>query len=280
MKLIDLHVHTNFSDGMFSPEEAVKYAHQVGLSAIAITDHDTTDGVKPAQEAAKEYGIEIIPGIELSSYLSEFLVDEIHILGYFIEWENDKFQEKLSLLKAKRVERAKQIIKKLAYLGVKINEERLFQLADRSTIGRLHFAQIMVEDGYVFSIRDAFYNYLGEGRPAFVPKMYLTPQETIKIILDVKGIPVLAHPNIQEIDEKVIKELTSQGLKGIEIFCSKLDEETAGYFQNLAKQSNLLVTGGSDCHGKILTRDIVMGTVQVPYTVLEELKKAKQTLFP
>ena len=280
MKLIDLHIHTNFSDGMFSAEEAVAYAHKMELSAIAITDHDTTNGIKPAQEAAAKYNIEIVPGIELSSYLSEFLVDEIHILGYFIEWENDKFQEKLSLLKAKRIERAKQILKKLSHLGIKINEERVFQLAGQSVIGRLHFAQIMVEDGYVFSIRDAFYNYLGEGRPAFVPKMYLTPQETIKMILDVKGIPVLAHPNIQQIDEKVIKELVAQGLKGIEIFCSKLDEQTAGYFQHLAKENNLLITGGSDCHGKILSRDILMGTIEIPYSILEELRKAKQTLFP
>ncbi len=280
MSFIDLHIHTNFSDGSFSPQEVVEYAHHKGLSAIAITDHDTTDGIKSAQESAqKKSNIEVISGIELSAYLSDFIEDEIHILGYLVEWENEKFQRTLSFLKEKRIERAKEILKKLYCLGVMINEERLFHLAGKSAIGRLHFAQIMIEDGYVSSIRDAFVGYLGEGRPAFVPKMYLSPKEAIKIISDVKGISVLAHPKFWEINSNVIKKLVDQGLRGIEVFCNKLSDGESTHFQNLAKENNILITGGSDCHGKIGNRNVLMGNVKVSYNILEQLKKYKRENF-
>ena len=279
MSFIDLHLHTNFSDGVLSPEEVVKNAHDKGLVAIAITDHDTTDGIQRAQEAAEKYDIELIPGIELSAYLSDVFGEEIHILGYFIDWNNEKFQNTLSLLKEKRTERAKEILNKLYSLGVKIDEERLFQSVGRGAIGRLHFAKMMLEEGYVASIRDAFLEYLGDGRPAYVPKMYLEPKETINIISDVKGIPVLAHPSYGEIDDTVIKKLMVDGLKGIEVFCGRLNDNVSKYYQKLAQQYDLLITGGSDCHGKIGTRDMLMGTVQVPYSILEELKKYKEANF-
>ncbi|MFH1784344.1 MAG: PHP domain-containing protein [bacterium] len=275
MSFIDLHLHTNFSDGAFSPEEVIKYAHERDLSAIAITDHDTTDGIARAKAAAEEYDIEVVPGIELSAYLADVFGEEIHILGYFIEWQNEEFQKILSMFKQKRVERAKEILQKLDNLGVHLDEMELFASVGNGAIGRLHCAKKLVEKGHVMSIRDAFIEYLGDGRPAFVPKMYLEPAQTIKIIQDVKGIPVLAHPNIGDINADIVKDLAGKGLKGLEVYCNKLNGDAARHFVCMAQENNLLVTGGSDCHGNIGSRDMLMGSVKVQYSILEDLKKYK-----
>ena len=173
-------------------------------------------------------------------------------------------------------QRAKEILQKLDNLGVHLDERELFASAGNGAIGRLHFAKKLVEKGYVLSVRDAFIEYLGDGRPAFVPKMYLEPEETIKIIEDVRGIPVLAHPNIGDITEDIVRELTSKGLKGLEVYCSKLNGDAARHFACIAQENNLLITGGSDCHGNVGSRDMLMGNVKVPYSILEDLKKYKK----
>ncbi len=273
---VDLHIHTNFSDGIFSPEEVVRYAQEVGLSAISITDHDITDGILPAVKEGIKRGIEVIPGVELSVESKNSSEGEMHILGYFINWEDIQFQKQLKLFRDARKKRAIHILKKLYQVGVKLDEEKLFKIAGIGSVGRLHIARLLLEEGYVDNIKEAFQKYLGKNRPAYVPKFRLTPEDAIKMIKNIGGVSVLAHPFYGNYgDRNIIEELVRFGLKGIETWHSKHNEEVKKSFDNLAKEFNLIVTGGSDCHGPAGDEPSLIGTQNVPYEVLLNLKQAK-----
>lgn len=274
----DLHIHTKYSDGTLSPDESVKYAQRVGLATIGITDHDTTEGIPGAIKEGSKRGIEVIPGIELSVELKNSHHQEMHILGYFINWEDSSFQQKLKLFRKTRERRAYHILDKLKGLGVEIDERRLFEIAGIGVIGRLHFAKMLVENKAVSHTQEAFWKYLGDGKPAYVPKFRLSPYEAIKMILRVGGIPVLAHPHFNSINCNVIKSLVNSGLKGIEVWHTKHSTDETAKFKKMADKFGMISTGGSDCHGAMNNEPPIMGKVRVPYSAVIELKKYKNNL--
>lgn len=272
-KYVDLHVHTTISDGALTPEEVVEYTCKEGLAAIGITDHDVTDGIEIAQNAASKYGLEIVPGVELSS---DYGKKEVHILGYYMDCKDEEFQKKLTLFRKARYERAKEMVKRLKSLGMEIDFERVEEIAGKGSIGKPHIAQALVERGYVSSIPEAAWKYLGSGGPISVPKYKLRPSEAIDIVLKAKGIPVLAHPAGTKVDE-LIPQLVKNGLMGLEAYDAVNPPSVANYYIGLAKKYDLLVTGGSDCHGKV-KGEMRIGKLKTPYEIVERLKEAKAKL--
>ncbi len=271
---VDLHVHTHFSDGSFSPDEVVECALKNNLAAIGITDHDSVSGIEPAMASARKTQLKIIPGVELTAEANN---KEVHILGYCIDWQNSQFQNRLTMLQEVRRERAKKMVEKLKELGVNISFPDVRKLAGVGTIGRLHLAQVILQAGYVNSVEEAFRKYIGDNGPAYVKKYRLTPRETIEIIVEVGGIPVLAHPSLLNNDE-LIPQLVKDGLKGIEVCHTNQNPETSSHYQNLAREYGLIPTGGSDCHG-LAKGAVLMGKVKVPYEWLERLVNRDSDYF-
>jgi len=266
---IDLHIHTKFSDGTLSPEQVVNKAIQLNLSAIAITDHDTTEGIYPALKKAKSTSLEVIPGIELSTHYSE---QEVHILGYYFDYQGAYINNILKKLQQKRVDRAKKIVEKLNQLGIEISYERVRTIASGPSIGRPHIAEAMIEKHYVNSMKEAFDKFIGEDAPAYVHRAKLTPFEAINIIKQANGIPVLAHPGLLK-DQSIIYDLIDNGIMGLEVYHSKHDENQTEYYIKVASENGLLMTGGSDSHGE---EPLLLGTISVPDKVLSELKKSRK----
>ena len=262
----DLHLHTDRSDGILSPEQVVIQANRSGLSAIAITDHDTLDGIKSALLAGKRHRVEVIPGLELSA---ESEGEEIHILGFLIDWQKEQLLERLHEFREARYERALRIIDKLKQLGMNIQNSDVFNQTDSNYIGRPHLAVALVKNGYVGTISEAFQRFIGNNAPAYIPKKAFSPSEAIQMILDAEGIPVLAHPSMLKRD--VLEELISYGLMGIEAFHSYHTPQLSDYYCDLARQHNLLVTGGSDYHGFENSKR-TMGDIRIPYEYVEILK--------
>jgi 3',5'-nucleoside bisphosphate phosphatase len=267
-KYADLHIHTDRSDGLLSPDQIVAKANKAGLSAISITDHDTLDGIEPAITAGKRHNIEIIPGLELSS---EYNGNELHILGYFIDWQNQALNERLQIFRNERHERALKMMDKLKQLGVHIDHNDVFKIKELEYVGRPHLAAALVQNGYAETISDAFNRFLGNNAPAYIPKSAFSPSEAISMILDSDGIPIWGHPGTIKLD--VLKELISYGLMGIEAYYSYYSNQLTDYYCSLARENNLLVTGGSDYHGFENSRR-VLGEVKLPYEYIEGLKEA------
>lgn len=277
---VDLHIHTNYSDGSLSPRQIVEKSVSLNLAGIGITDHDTTDGIDETIKWASKFGIEVVPGVELSAEGLNHIGEEIHILGYYINWESAYFQEKLKFFRIARERRARHILDKLYHIGVKLSEERLFQIAGVGSIGRMHIARLMLEEGYVRTTQEAFDRYLVYGKPGFVPRYRLTPEEAIMLIKKIGGIPVLAHPKFGANKKKIVKFLVSKGLKGIEVYYEKHTQYETERYLEWAKEFKLIPTGGSDSHGLIEggTEDCV-GKIEIDYKILKELKKEKRKLF-
>ena len=275
MRLIDLHTHSTASDGSLTPEELVRHAHEKGLSAIAVTDHDTIDGIGQALKEGHRTGLEIIPGIEISVDFDS----EMHMLGYFCDSSYMNIENTLEILSKKREERNPKIIKKLNEMGFDINMDEVIEQAGGRIIARPHIARVMMEKGYVESVREAFDKYLSEGRPAYYKRELLSPEEGIKEIVKAGGIPVLAHPIYLNMDfkslDRLLEYLTNKGLRGIEAYyVDNSDDETQKLLE-LADKHKLLITGGSDYHGSFKP-DIEIGTgfgnLSVPYELLERMK--------
>ncbi|HAM39523.1 MAG TPA: phosphatase [Elusimicrobia bacterium] len=276
---VDLHVHTKYSDGAFTPEEAVRYAKKVGLTAISITDHDTTEGLPEAIKAGSELDIEVIPGVELSVAVQTSIEQEIHILGYFINWEDSFFQKKLKIFQKAREQRANQILEKLKKLGIIVDEKKLSEIVGVGVFGRLHFAKVLVETQVAKNINEVFNKYLGYGKPAYVPKLRLTPDEAIKMIISVGGVPILAHPHCNDITQNTIESLVKQGLKGIEVWHIKHTNSETEKLKKIAEKFEIISTGGSDCHGVMIKgMPAIMGTVKVSYEIVTELKKCRDNI--
>jgi len=268
-KSVDLHIHTYFSDGTFSPKEVVEKAAELGLSAIAITDHDCVEGISAALEAGKIYGIEVVPGVELTS---EADGAEVHFLGLFIDWHDANFLNLLEKLRQERISRTQKMIEKLENMGFSISFDEVLHLAGKGSMGRTHLAQAMLRQGYVSSVQEAFEKYVGYGKPAYVSKKRLTPEEAINAILKVGGVPILAHPGLFKKDE-LIGKFVDTGLMGIEVFHSdhsKADEE---HYKKIAQEYGLLISGGSDCHG-LAKGEVLMGKIRVDYKFLEDIRNA------
>ncbi len=272
-KYVDLHIHTTISDGALTPKEVIEYAYKEGLVAIGITDHDVTDGIEIAQRTASKYGLEVVPGVELSS---DYGKKEVHILGYYMDCEDEEFQKKLALFRKARYERAEEMVKRLKSLGMEIDFERVEEIAGKGSVGKPHIAQVLVEKGYVSSIPGAAWKYLESGGPVSVPKYKLRPSEAIDIILRAGGIPILAHPAGTRVDE-LIPQLANNGLMGLEAYDAKNPPSIADYYITLARKYGLLITGGSDCHGKA-KGEMRIGKVKAPYEIVEKLKEAKRNL--
>ncbi|MFG6333033.1 MAG: PHP domain-containing protein [Lachnospiraceae bacterium] len=280
MKTIDLHVHSCCSDGSFTPEELVALAQSAGLSAFALTDHDTTDGIGQALLAAEGSGLEVVPGIEFST---RWLHRDIHILGYYIDYRAQSFQETLHGFLAARDVRNRQMCERIReQTGIPITVETLSGYFPDAVITRAHMAAWLADMDYVETRAVAFDKYLGEHAPCFVPKTQVTPEDAIRLIRSHGGIPVLAHPLLYALSKKQLRQLVGSlkesGLKGIEAVYVLNRGSDEAFVRSLAEQYGLLVTGGSDFHGKNKPH-IALGTgikqsLAVPYELLEELKAA------
>jgi len=275
---IDLHLHTTASDGLLSPAQLVKLASDIKMDIIAVTDHDTVNGVIPALEAARTLNsLAVIPGVEINTDVPKA---EVHMLGYFIDYENVELQENLSDLRSSRETRARQMIAKLDKLGIKIQYSRLVELADGGAIGRPHIAHALREAGYVSSFEEAFEKYIGRNGPAYVEHKKMTPLDVVKLITRSKGVPILAHPdNIPNL-ENLLKELVPAGLKGMEIYYGDYGEEAIQRLLLIAKRYGLIATGGSDYHAFNSDKETRIGTVSVPAESIRNLVAAGMKTNP
>ncbi|MBH0332522.1 metal-dependent phosphoesterase [Brevibacillus brevis] len=245
--MADLHTHTKASDGTCEPAENVRLAKEAGLAALAITDHDTVAGIPEAMEAARALGVEIIPGVEVSSVGKG---QDIHVLGYFVPYEDPAFEERLFRLRETRHERNQLLIARLQELGIDISLEKVYrrkQGTDKN-IGRPHIAEELMEMGVVSTIAEAFDKYLGKGGAAYVNPPRITPQEAITLIKEAGGVAVLAHPGLYD-DDELVQELIVFGLDGIEVNHPDNDEVQKMRYSKWAAQYGIVVTGGSDFHG-------------------------------
>jgi predicted metal-dependent phosphoesterase TrpH len=273
---IDLHIHSTYSDGLLSPAEIIQIASKRGLKAISITDHDTVAATSSAGELGQKVGLEVVPGIEIGVAYEDC---EVHLLGYFIDSDNNSLKEYANLLLASREDRAREIVKVLQKRGINISYELVQQKADGAPIGRPHVAQVLVEEGYVFSSYEAFEKYLGDKKCCDIPKLNIGLERAVEIIKESHGLVFLAHPATIECCRDVIDQLVSFGLDGIETIHPKHGYEKRKHFSALAQQNNLLESGGSDCHGG---RDgnIMLGTLPVPLEFLKEMKNRLPATHP
>lgn len=278
MSRIDLHLHTTHSDGSQTPADVVKLAHAAGVSALAITDHDITTGLPEAMAAGQELGIEIIPGIEISSRHGE---SELHVLGYFLKWQDPQLNDRLTTLRESRHRRNPKIVELLQAAGIDITYDEVRAVAGSDSVGRPHIARVLMDKKVVTSAKEAFDRFLAEGRPAYVPRDLPSPVDAIRWIKEAGGLAVLAHPTWVKTVEGTLSDLTrqlkEQGLDGVEVHYSTHTPRQTRDYLSLAKQWGLLVTGGSDFHG--LTKpDIEVGTgkgsLHVPDHLLPKLKDA------
>jgi len=277
--MIDLHTHTTASDGTLSPAELVRYAAQKRLEAVAVTDHDTVEGVAEALSAGTVTGIEVVPGIEISA---RYPGATLHILGYYPDISDPGFLKSIRLLQQARAERNPEIIRRLQKLGIDITLDEVTRKAETGQTGRPHFAQVLLEKGYVKTIREAFDKYLKKGAAAYVDKFRFPPQEAIAHIRNAGGIPVLAHPQTLKCPSATVLELfltdmVSYGLMGIEAHYPDHTPADTAQYERLAEKYGLLVTGGTDFHGKALSGIDIgsgRGSMQVDYGLLEKLKSA------
>jgi len=268
-KWADMHIHTTKSDGSNTVEQVFEYAKNEGISAIAVTDHDTVAAGVEGRVLEKKFGIEFVTGVELSAIYEN---REVHIIGLYVNPESKNFQERLAYFQKRRAERAEKIVKKLREQGLKIQYEELYEITENmNNAGRLHIAKLLLKKNFALSIKDAFNKYLAEGRPAYVEKAKLTVAEAVELIKEAKGISILAHPVLLDRDE-MIETWGKEGLNGLEAFHPDHSYEDMSRYLDIANRFNLLVSGGSDCHGsgKDHTR---IGKIKLPYQYYEQLKK-------
>ncbi len=270
----DLHIHTTVSDGCLSPAEAVRLAKDINLEALSITDHDTMGGISEALAEGEKLKIKVIPGVEMST---EYKNKEIHILGYFVDDQNENFQILLEHLRKARQKRVKNIIQKLNGLGCKVKLEEVANLAREGSVGRPHIARLLAKKGYVTSVKDAFERFIGLNAPAYVERYKLLPKEVIDLVLKAGGVPVLAHPGLIK-NDSLINEIINDGLKGLEVYHPEHNEEEVRRFQIMAFKNKLLITGGSDCHGIDQLTGSQLGGVTVPMYHVDKLEQTAREI--
>ncbi len=267
-KRIDLHMHSTASDGVFSPTEIVGIANERGLDIIALTDHDTTNGIAEAREAAKNTNLEIIAGIELGC---ENGYRGIDILGYCLNIEHQSFQDTLIKMRIQREHRAESMIEKLGELGVNVPLERVMEVADGASITRPHIAKVMIEVGAVETLQEAFDKYIADDGPAYAARFRLTPKAAIDLIHSAGGVAVLAHPGRYEKPLEIAEEFVRYGLDGVEVFYPTHEPDLREQLLALAKRHNLITTGGTDFHRPDDEGENFIGNENVPYESVEAL---------
>jgi predicted metal-dependent phosphoesterase TrpH len=267
MMVADLHLHTSFSDGTYTPEELVAQARNHGLSALALTDHDTVEGCAPTAAACEAARIEFITGTELTA---EQDGHEIHILGYCLDISDERLLAKIGKFQAVRQNRIREMVARLNELNVPLEVEAVFELANCRSPGRPHVARALVKAGLCENLDVAFERFLKKNRPAWVPKFKMSAMDAIELIHSAGGVAVMAHPGLNRTDE-VIGTMVNAGLDGIECFHTKHSTAISEYYLEIADKYNLLVTGGSDCHGMSKGKPVI-GGVRLPYQHVEKLK--------
>jgi 3',5'-nucleoside bisphosphate phosphatase len=265
----DLHLHTNFSDGTYTPEELTAQGKRFGFRALALSDHDTVEGCARMGTACDAEGIEFIPATELTAELEG---NELHILGYFINTTNARLLQELARFQEVRQNRIREMVERIRQLNVPLREETVFELASCRSPGRPHVARALVQTGLCANLDEAFERFLRKGKPAWVPKFKMSATQAIELIHHAGGLAVMAHPALNNCDE-LIPTLAQCGLDGLECYHTKHPWAVAEHYVKMAEQSNLLVTGGSDCHGVSKGRPLI-GGIKLPYWRVERMKSA------
>lgn len=274
MNRVDLHVHTTVSDGMLTPHQVVLEASKRGLSAIGITDHDTMQGLPYAEAAGRKYGVEVVPGVELSA---DYEGKEIHLAGYFCDPNNPVLRKTLKKIRLNRFERMVKMVEKLKQLGIPLELSDVLKNVKGNLLGRPHLALTLCEMGYCQNPAEAFKRYIGARGPAYVERMKFTPFDAIFLIRNARGIPVLAHPGLYGQDA-MIPALVSAGLLGIEVFHPDHQLFTNLRYLKIARKYNLLVTGGSDFHGSNLGSSPHVGHISISQLYLEKLQNVSKAI--
>ena len=265
-KLIDLHMHSIFSDGQLEPAELIKMASERNLAAVALADHDCLDGNKEYGEAAAKAGLESITGVELSCV---YQGKDVHILGYGVDPADKPLKDMLRKFVEAREQRGIKIVEKLAAMDVKIDVDKVFENAGAGALGRPHIAGALVEGGYVKDFNEAFNKYIGEDCPAYVDKYKMSPEDAVYYIHGAGGLAFVAHPGFYMEDLEAFYRLLECGFDGIEVFHSKHKTQTANHLRSIANERGLLESGGSDFHG-FAGRD-VLGEPKVPFEFFEKI---------
>ena len=269
MAEVDLHLHTTVSDGRLTPKELVDLLARRGVRVAAITDHDITDGLEPAWEAAQAYPeLTIIPGVELSTDIPG---NEVHILGYYIDYKDPDLQASLAHFRLSRVDRARQMVGRLVELGMPVEWDRVQQIAGEGAIGRPHIARALVEKGHVATLKEAFDRYLNRNGPAYVERGKQSPVDAVQLVVQAHGVPVLAHPaQIDGLDDILIT-LKQSGLEGMEVHYAEYDAKVIQELEAAAQRHNLLPCGGTDYHANGTPGEAVPGDLGPPLEVAERL---------
>lgn len=270
MSFADLHLHTHFSDGTFSPEEIVVRGERIGFAALALTDHDTVEGCARMAAACETAGIEFITGAELTA---EHAGNEIHILGYFLDPQNQRLLTEIARFQIVRQNRIREMVARLNELAIPLHADEVFALANCRSPGRPHVARALVQGGHCANHDEAFERFLKKNRPAWVPKAKMSALDAVELIHQAGGLAVMAHPGLNRTDE-IIPDLVAAGMDGIECFHTKHSTSTSERYLMIADKHKLLVTGGSDCHGKSKGKPLI-GTIKLPYTHVEKMKAAR-----
>ena len=274
MDTIDLHTHSTFSDGTFTPLQLVKYAEEKGLKAFAITDHDTTEGIKEAKSI--ETNVEVISGVEISTRYDK---KEIHIVGLYVNENDADLNKQLKYYREKRVTRNFEILEKLNSLGVDITIDDVKESCTGDVISRAHIAKALVSKGFVGSYTEAFDRYLGDNKCAYVPRETLNYKESMELITKAGGVPVLAHPLLYNMSdtnlENMMVKLRQKGLKAVEVYYSTHSNSDTQHVMAMANRVGLIYSGGSDFHGATkpkIDMGTGMGKLAVPYEILEKIR--------
>jgi|FaiFalDrversion2_1042247.scaffolds.fasta_scaffold00373_4 predicted metal-dependent phosphoesterase TrpH len=268
---VDLHTHTTASDGLLDPRDLVHAARRAGVGVLGVTDHDTVDGIPEALEAAQKLGVTVVPGVELSVEHGE---EELHLLGYFVDYRAGWFRDLLEKLRASRVDRIREMVRRLERLGVSISLDEV-RRSGQGTVGRAHLARALVSAGFVRTPVEAFERYIGRGKPAWVPRKTLSLEEAIGAIREAGGLAILAHPGRSRALAHVAA-LKAVGLDGIEVYYPDHTPYQVRQLLALAQELGLLVTGGSDYHGDGVSTGAPLGDPYVPPEVVRSLKERRR----
>ncbi len=271
----DLHLHTTFSDGTYSPEQLTAEAKRFGLVAIALTDHDTVEGCARMKIACDSAAIEFIPATELTCEVDGV---ELHMLGYFLDVTNGKLLSQMTRFQEGRHERIREIVARLRKLQLPLEEEDVFALANCKSPGRPHVARALIQRKICASLDEAFERFLKKNRPGWVPKEKITAAEALELVHQAGGLAVVAHPGLARTEE-VLPALIEAGVDGLECFHTRHSPSASEYYVSLAEKHDLLVTGGSDCHGMNKGKPLI-GSIKLPYEYVRQLKERLENGHP